>query len=155
MKKNTREFVSSSGISWQYLQRLKRYNIWEVVWERINYTERTLLNWFDAIGLSFGEEVLANRDCIFQDRTDDWSIEMKHLGVWNPTRLSSHGLSVVDLEYLVICIVRVRQTWLPFILIVWQSYVNHVIEWQMLWFICHVISWLRVVTLQWRSGRVT
>jgi len=46
-----------------------------------------LLNWFDAIGLSFGEEVMPNRDCIFQDRMDDWNIEVKELGVGNPCTL--------------------------------------------------------------------
>ena len=43
-----------------------------------------LLNWFDAIGLSFGEEVMPNRDCIFQDRTNDWNIEVRELGMGNP-----------------------------------------------------------------------
>ena len=61
--------------------------IWDVIWERINYAECMLLNWFDAIGLSFGEEVMLNGECIFQDRMDDWNREVKELGVGNPCTL--------------------------------------------------------------------
>ena len=43
----------------------------DVIWEWINYTQRTFLNWFDDIGLSFGEEVMPNRYCISQDRTNE------------------------------------------------------------------------------------
>ena len=45
------------------------------------------MNLFDAIGLSFGEEVMPNRNCIFQDRTDDSNIEVKELGAENPRTL--------------------------------------------------------------------
>jgi len=40
-----------------------------------------------CFGLSFGEEVTPNRDCIFQDRTNDSSIELKELCVGNPCTL--------------------------------------------------------------------
>ena len=72
-------------ISWQYLQQLKDQYGMSFKNEK-NYTDRTFLNWFDAIGLSFGEEVMPNRDCIIHDRTNDWTIEVKHLGAGNPCK---------------------------------------------------------------------